>query len=127
MSISQLAFVGLIWGVTGPFIGNTSKPMQTSLQTKSKSIFQNLTQFKQKSVMIAYLVNQLGSLLFNYVLVSGELPVSKAVPVANSLSLLVATIMSIIVFPEVTNKPNSVAIILGSFCVCLGIALSQID
>lgn len=73
------------------------------------------------SYVCPFLFNQLGSVLFVYVL--GNADLSLAVPLSNSLTFLVTTIAGWCLGEETTNKMTWV----GAILVCAGVALCVAD
>lgn len=118
--------VSILWGCTNPFIKHAQTTNSQNTGTKdhreSKTISGNITRLiRDYKMMIPFVGNQLGSIVF-YFLLSTE-PISIASPVCNSLSFLFTAITSYFVFHEIVKYPflllaGTVVIVAGT-AVCL--------
>jgi hypothetical protein len=114
--------VGMLWGCTNPFIRRGQKLGNVQAQQVSKAprtIIGTLWGFFTNiNVFLPYLINQLGSLLFYY-LVAVE-PVQTAAPVCNNLAFMFTAITAYLL-GEPTRSP--VLLLLGVLSVSLGLML----
>jgi len=105
----SIILVALLWGVTNPLLnlGNSSLP-DDSLVTKLKS----------PRVLLPYLLNQTGSLLFYHLLATSDLHVTV---LTNALTQVFTLFFSTVLFgEELSSVPLAV---LGSSLVFAGVAL----
>lgn len=79
-ALTAAFLVGLIWGVTNPFI-KIGSVCVASRQQQGPGLRTWLT----ASLVVPWLLNQAGSLLFVVLLASSD--ISKAVPIANAVSV----------------------------------------
>lgn len=85
-TILACVLVGLIWGSTNPFVKRGSlKVEQHQLQRRSSRIA-GLLSWLEPSLLIPWLLNQSGSVLFT-VLLANAADISRAVPIANAVSI----------------------------------------
>ncbi|KAL9875588.1 transmembrane protein 234 homolog isoform 3-T3 [Glossina fuscipes fuscipes] len=98
ITIASLVGIGLLWGVTNPFIRLGS---QTTARIKAKSPLMEL------KFWLPFLLNQCASVLYAWTLQTCS--ITTAVPIANSLNFL---------FTAITG--NLLEVILGAALVCLG-------
>lgn len=76
--------VGLIWGSTNPFIRRGSLAVE-SAQAQQHSSNKQWQAWLTPALLLPWLCNQLGSVLF--VVLLGQADISMAVPVANAISI----------------------------------------
>ncbi|XP_017120469.1 transmembrane protein 234 homolog [Drosophila elegans] len=120
----QLLVVGLLWGVTNPFIRLGSQGIESVRDTGSK--WSNLVQ-EARTVgtrwryWIPFGLNQCGSALYVWTLQSASITV--AVPVANSLSFAFTAITGYALGEKLPGKK----IILGTLLICCGSILMIYD
>jgi hypothetical protein len=113
--------VGLLWGVTNPFIKRatvSSKAAETSRNPATgKSHLATLRQFcSEPKSFVPFLVNQMGSLVFYYML-STE-PVSRTAPICNAITFIFTALTGYVCFQEEVHSPLLLAV--GSLLVVLG-------
>ncbi|XP_023159998.2 transmembrane protein 234 homolog isoform X2 [Drosophila hydei] len=113
----QLLAVGLLWGVTNPFIRLGSKGIETVKDTGSR--YRNfLSELRMIGSRLHYWVpfglNQCGSLLYVWTLRSANITI--AVPLANSLSFAFTAITGYLL-----------EIIIGTLLICCGSILMIYD
>ena len=112
--------VALIWGCTNPLLKRGSVGIET-IENSSK-LQKALLQIKwlilNPSFTIPFLMNQSGSVLYYLTIASSD--ISIAVPVINSLTLVVTTIMGTLM----GEKVLSVRSYLGIVCVVSGVCIS---
>lgn len=128
--------VSLLWGCSNPFIKHaqviTSQRQAAAAAAAAlkegdetdkgharnffHSLLSGLRTFQDLRVLIPFLVNQTGSLVF-FFLLSSE-PVSIASPVCNSLTFVVTAVTSYAVFNEVVRYP--VLLIVGTMLIVCG-------
>jgi hypothetical protein len=84
--------VGLIWGSTNPLIrrGTLAVEAARTQQDTDKGTWQR---WVTPGILIPWLANQLGSVLF--VLLLGQADISMAVPVANAISIAANAVVSL--------------------------------
>ena len=106
MEILWILLVGIIWGSTNVYMEKGTK------QSLNLSYLPNfLNTFLHPKFLIPYLLNQTGSILYYFQL--GQVPLKLAVPLANSVTFLVTTLLS---------KPKTRTFIGGAFIIA-GISL----
>lgn len=134
-NIISMIIVAALWGCTNPFLarGAASRPAarnQENASAASISTFRkwipkcmhSLLNFCYLSVLLPYIINQCGSILYYYLLASCNL--SVVVPCCNALSLAFALGTSYILGERV-NYP--LRAILGSVLVTLGVAICMLE
>ncbi|RYH17979.1 hypothetical protein EON65_27835 [archaeon] len=131
-SLFGYILVSILWGCSNPFIKHgqalqnrsNSQDLDEDPQKKTnKGLFGSIKNMIQnKTVLIPFIVNQSGSLVF-YVLLSSE-PVSVASPVVNSLTFVVTAVTSYVLFNEVVRYPSM--LIIGSVLILLGTSLCML-
>mmetsp|Transcript_6078 Transcript_6078/g.8876 ORF Transcript_6078/g.8876 Transcript_6078/m.8876 type:complete len:168 (-) Transcript_6078:671-1174(-) len=130
-NIISMILVAALWGCTNPFLarGAASHPAENvaaaSISTFRKWIpkcMHSLLNFCYLSVLLPYIINQCGSILYYYLLASCNL--SVVVPCCNALSLAFALGTSYILGERV-NYP--LRAILGSVLVTLGVAICMLE
>lgn len=127
--------VSILWGCSNPFIKHAQAlKLHDSAQspeeengekghkTSGSGMLSGLKSFADMRVLIPFLVNQMGSLVF-YMLLSSE-PVSVASPVCNSLTFLVTAVTSYALFKEVVSHPYM--LIVGTVLIICGTTLCMI-
>ncbi|XP_023159997.2 transmembrane protein 234 homolog isoform X1 [Drosophila hydei] len=120
----QLLAVGLLWGVTNPFIRLGSKGIETVKDTGSR--YRNfLSELRMIGSRLHYWVpfglNQCGSLLYVWTLRSANITI--AVPLANSLSFAFTAITGYLLGEQLPGKK----IIIGTLLICCGSILMIYD
>lgn len=112
--------VSLVWGCTDPFLKRGSQGIET-VQTDNR-LLKIALQFKwlllNYQFTIPFLVNQLGSLLYYFVVAQSD--ISIAVPVINSLTLIVTTITGSLIGERVQSMKKYC----GMLCIVLGVSIS---
>ncbi|KAL9875587.1 transmembrane protein 234 homolog isoform 2-T2 [Glossina fuscipes fuscipes] len=103
ITIASLVGIGLLWGVTNPFIRLGS---QTTARIKAKSPLMEL------KFWLPFLLNQCASVLYAWTLQTCS--ITTAVPIANSLNFLFTAITGNLLDKLFTE------VILGAALVCLG-------
>lgn len=120
----QLLTVGLLWGVTNPFIRLGSKGIECVKDTgsKYKNFLAELRMIGSRlNYWIPFGLNQCGSLLYVWTLQSANITV--AVPVANSLSFVFTAITGYLLGEKLPGKK----IIIGTLLICCGSTLMICD
>ncbi|XP_016973943.1 transmembrane protein 234 homolog isoform X2 [Drosophila rhopaloa] len=120
----QLLVVGLLWGVTNPFIRLGSQGIESLRDTGSKwrnFIQEARTVGSRWRYWIPFGLNQCGSALYVWTLQSASITV--AVPVANSLSFAFTAITGYALGEKLPGKK----IILGTLLICCGSILMIYD
>jgi len=123
--------VALIWGLTNPLMKKCSKGIETcaSEGTSSSSWISSLFLelkflFTNWQYCLAYLLNQCGSLLYYYTL--GQVDLSIASPLTNTLTFIVTYLAGILLFGEKDEESN-IEKKIGLTFVCSGVLLIMID
>ena len=78
--------VGIIWGVTNPFLEKNAKQVESKDNTDNTSFSNLWSNFSRVSVIMPFLINQLGSILNVFALSKVELSIGNMI--ANSTSIL---------------------------------------
>ncbi|XP_022224667.1 transmembrane protein 234 homolog isoform X2 [Drosophila obscura] len=120
----QLLAVGLLWGVTNPFIRLGSQGIESVKDTGSKwrnFVLEVCTIGSRWRYWIPFGLNQCGSALYVWTLQSASITV--AVPVANSLSFAFTAITGYALGEKLPGKK----VILGTFLICFGSTLMIYD
>ena len=112
--------VALIWGCTNPLLKRGSVGIETidNSSKLQKALLQIKWLILNPSFTIPFLMNQSGSVLYYLTIASSD--ISIAVPVINSLTLVVTTIMGTLM----GEKVLSVKSYLGIVCVVSGVCIS---
>ncbi|KAH8290212.1 hypothetical protein KR054_001067, partial [Drosophila jambulina] len=121
---AQLLAVGLLWGVTNPFIRLGSQGIESVKDTGSK--WRNFLQEARTigsrwRYWIPFGLNQCGSALYVWTLQSASITV--AVPVANSLSFAFTAITGYALGEKLPGQK----VILGTLLICCGSILMIYD
>ncbi|XP_043947932.1 transmembrane protein 234 homolog isoform X1 [Drosophila biarmipes] len=121
---AQLLAVGLLWGVTNPFIRLGSQGIESVKDTGSK--WRNFVQEARTigsrwRYWIPFGLNQCGSALYVWTLQSASITV--AVPVANSLSFAFTAITGYALGEKLPGRK----VILGTLLICCGSILMIYD
>lgn len=103
--------VGMLWGCTNPIIKHaqansieTAKSVEENSRTKVQHVFHNLKRlFLEPTVFLPYIINQMGSLVYYYVL--SQEPVNRANPICNSLTFVITAITGYTFFGETFQHP----------------------
>ncbi|XP_047469886.1 transmembrane protein 234 homolog [Penaeus chinensis] len=118
-----LLVVSILWGVTNPLLKRASVGIE-DIQM-SNPLLQTLYEVKflasRFSYVFPFLLNQLGSVVFVYLLGAADL--SLAVPISNSLTFLVTTVAGHCLGEETTSRMTWV----GAGLVCAGVTLCVAD
>ncbi|XP_042236151.1 transmembrane protein 234 homolog [Homarus americanus] len=113
----------LLWGTTNPLLKKASVGIEDIHM--SNPILQTACEVKflasRLSYVCPFLFNQVGSILFVYSL--GATDLSLAVPLSNSLTFLVTTVVGRCLGEESTSRMTWV----GATLVCAGVALCVAD
>ncbi|KAL7735786.1 hypothetical protein ACLKA6_017793 [Drosophila palustris] len=120
----QLLTVGLLWGVTNPFIRLGSQGIECVKDTGSKyrNFLAELRMIGSRlNYWIPFVLNQCGSLLYVWTLQSANITI--AVPVANSLSFVFTAITGYLLGEQLPGKK----IIIGTLLICCGSTLMICD
>lgn len=115
--------VGLLWGVTNPFLKRESAGIEKV--THSNKLLQFLMELKFLALnwryMVPFTVNQLGAVL--YYLTIGRADITLAVPITNSLTFLFTTLFGLFL-----GEPSaSFWTYIGGLLVTCGVALCVIS
>ncbi|XP_032585690.1 transmembrane protein 234 homolog isoform X1 [Drosophila mojavensis] len=121
----QLLTVGLLWGVTNPFIRLGSQGIENVKDTGSR--YRNfLAEVRMIGSRLNYWIpfglNQCGSVLYVWTLRSANITV--AVPLANSLSFAFTAITGYLLGEQLPGKSK---IIMGTLLICCGSILMLFD
>ena len=120
-SIGLLSLVAVLWGVTNPLLRLTSSGMKRESATLSRQIGSDfLYLLTNVSYWAVFGLNQAGSLLFYWTL--GRVPLSTAVPLANSGTLVV----SLLTEECIGTRINRLYSYLGVIFVSIGIYLCML-
>lgn len=84
--------VGLIWGSTNPFIRRGTLAVEAARAQQANTDKRAWQLLVTPGVLVPWLVNQLGSVLF--VILLGQADISMAVPVANAISIAANAVVS---------------------------------
>uniref|UniRef100_A0A1B0BQM2 EamA domain-containing protein n=1 Tax=Glossina palpalis gambiensis TaxID=67801 RepID=A0A1B0BQM2_9MUSC len=103
--LASLVGIGLLWGVTNPFIRLGS---QTTARVKAKLPLMDL------KFWLPFLLNQCASVLYAWTLQTCS--ITTAVPIANSLNFLFTAITGNLLGEKIVGRK----VILGAALVCLG-------
>nr|XP_016927720.1 transmembrane protein 234 homolog [Drosophila suzukii] len=121
---AQLLAVGLLWGVTNPFIRLGSQGIESVRDTGSKwrnFVQEACTIGSRWRYWIPFGLNQCGSALYVWTLQSASITV--AVPVANSLSFAFTAITGYALGEKLPGRK----VILGTLLICCGSILMIYD
>uniref|UniRef100_A0A1A9ZFT4 EamA domain-containing protein n=1 Tax=Glossina pallidipes TaxID=7398 RepID=A0A1A9ZFT4_GLOPL len=109
ITIASLVGIGLLWGVTNPFIRLGS---QRTARIEAKSpVHYPLMELK---FWIPFLLNQCASVLYAWTLQTCS--ITTAVPIANSLNFLFTAITGHLLGEKAVGRK----VVLGAALVCLG-------
>ncbi|ALC40772.1 CG12929, partial [Drosophila busckii] len=115
----QLLAVGLLWGVTNPFIRLGSQGIES---VPEKNVIAELRMIGSRlRYWIPFGLNQCGSVLYVWTLQHANITV--AVPVANSLSFVFTAITGYLLGEQLPGKK----IIIGTLLICCGSTLMIYD
>lgn len=92
----SIAIVSLLWGCTNPLLRsgatkaeNNDREEKDTTETKIsllQSILNSLSKFKKPSVLVPYLLNQSGSIVYYKLLATSDL--SNTIPMCNALAMV---------------------------------------
>lgn len=92
-TVAAALLVGIIWGSTNPFIRRGSLAVeQAQHQQQLQGHRKRWASWFSAHIIIPWVINQLGSLLF--VALLGQADISMAVPVANAISIAANALVS---------------------------------
>merc|ERR1712130_538117 len=114
-----MLIASLFWGVTNPFLKNGAAGLENvthpklimHMALKIKWLFSNL------HFLVPFCVNQLGSVVFYYVLT--QHPISLAVPVVNASTLLITVVTGHILCGERLSLRQGMGLVLVAVGVIL--------
>jgi drug/metabolite transporter (DMT)-like permease len=140
-TIGSFVLVSLIWGITNPFLGQAAKREEDADSSKSSSgrkqevsgqqakkgngsfigsaLWQLVKFFSNWRFWVPYGINQLGSVLYNYLLGTSDISLSS--PICNSLTFVVTGITAkLLGEKQPTNWKtfSGAALILGGVALC---------
>uniref|UniRef100_A0A1X7V2X9 EamA domain-containing protein n=1 Tax=Amphimedon queenslandica TaxID=400682 RepID=A0A1X7V2X9_AMPQE len=125
MKILYYFLVALVWGCTDPLLKRGSHGMD-SVVTSSNRILSILLQLKwlllNYQFTLPFIINQTGSIL--YYIVVAQSDISVAVPIINSLKLVVTALVGWLVLGE---RVQSISTYCGMLCIVIGVSLSVIS
>ena len=125
MKLLYYLLVALLWGCTDPLLKRGSEGINSVVSSDSK-ILKVILQFKwlvlNYQFTLPFIINQAGSVLY-YVLIA-QSDISLAVPVINSLKLVVTTIVGIVILGE---RVESARTYCGMLCIVIGVSLSVLS
>lgn len=128
MSITDFApiigyfLVGILWGVTNPFIKRATVSSTSRAPAAGKSHLATLRQFcSEPNSFVPFLVNQMGSLVFYYML--SKEPVSRTAPICNAITFIFTALTGYVFLQEEIRSPlllatGSLLVILGTYFCC---------
>lgn len=129
--ICSLMMVGLIWGCTNPLVRRggadagesapaTGHKNDSSSSSSTGVVAKFVGRIQRVQVLIPYLLNQSGSLVFYYLLSTSDL--SLAVPICNGLALVFSALTSH-VLGERVDKPIraivGISLVVCGVCICV--------
>lgn len=119
----NLVLVGIIWGVTNPFIrrGTTGVDKIECESSVQKTLFEIKFLITRWQYIVPFLINQCGSVLYVYALQYAHL--SVAVPVANSCTFLFTALTAMIL----GEQKHSIKTYIGIALVAVGITICMTD
>ena len=115
--------VGILWGVTNPFIKRAAASKTVVTATGNKSHFSTLRHFcTEPKIFVPFLVNQMGSLVFYYLL--SKEPVSRTAPICNAITFTFTALTGYVFLKEEIRSPillaiGSLLVVLGTYFCCL--------
>ena len=117
--------VGILWGVTNPFIKRAAATKTTAAvpPTGNKSHLSTLRHFcTEPKIFVPFLVNQTGSLVFYYLL--SKEPVSRTAPICNAITFTFTALTGYVFLKEEIRSPillaiGSLLVVLGTYFCCL--------
>jgi uncharacterized membrane protein len=116
--------VAVLWGCTNPLLKRGSKGLEDVTKTTNK-LLNFILQLKwlifNYKFTIPFLVNQCGSVL--YFIVVGQSDISLAVPITNSLTLAVTSVVGTLLGEEIQSFRSYC----GMACIIIGVCLSVIN
>ena len=119
-SFGSYLIVGILWGCTNPFIKRGQAAVENSSNNHSNKAWK-IMRFLELRILVPFLINQCGSLLFYYLL-STE-PLGIATPIVNCLTFVFTAITAILIKEETIESPLSMIIGIGlvilGLCICL--------
>ncbi|EDW74944.2 uncharacterized protein Dwil_GK15624 [Drosophila willistoni] len=121
---AQLLAVGLLWGVTNPFIRLGSRGIESVENTGSKwrNFLREISLIGTRwNYWLPFGLNQCGSVLYVWTLQNASITV--AVPVANSLSFAFTAITGYALGEKLPGKK----VVLGTSLICCGSLLMIYD
>ncbi|CEM38012.1 unnamed protein product [Vitrella brassicaformis CCMP3155] len=111
--------VGALWGVTSPFLrcndAHDTSPQEDNILKSTMRLLTN-TKF-----IVPYLLNQVGSVLYYFLLRDYEL--SVAVPLANSLSFLFTCITEVCLDTQLVQTFTDPVGLVGALLIVTGAAV----
>ncbi|KAL5288616.1 TMEM234 family protein [Megaselia abdita] len=116
-SAISLVAVGLLWGVTNPFIKKGSKGMNKLKDSGSKIknfLLEAKFIFKRLDYWIPFAINQFGSVL--YVATIQKTQLSLGVPIANAFSFLFTAVTGSLLGEQIPGKD----LIIGTTFITIG-------
>ncbi|XP_039367533.1 transmembrane protein 234 isoform X2 [Mauremys mutica] len=117
--VSALVLVAILWGGTNPFLKTGTEGLEKVKQRNR--VLQLLAEMKflclNYKYMVPFLFNQCGSIIYYLTLASTDL--SLAVPLCNSLALIVTVITGKILGEDIGGKRA----VVGMLLTILGVAL----
>ncbi|KAJ1433306.1 hypothetical protein B484DRAFT_326837 [Ochromonadaceae sp. CCMP2298] len=121
LSAVGYAAVGILWGCSNPFIKHGQAGQG---RTEKSSVLGEIYSLLSKPrLLIPFMVNQSGSLVYYYML-SSE-PVSRASPICNALTFLFTAITGYFCFGEEVQNP--LLVLLGVLCILLGVYICLME
>ncbi|VVC27847.1 Putative transmembrane family 234 [Cinara cedri] len=119
-SILQLFLVGIVWGVTNPFIKLATNKVKRR-NKKFDLVSQVTDHLNNRNYLIPFAINQCGSLLFYFTLKNSD--ISLAVPIANGMSFVSTSIVG----PLLGEEKPKFRTLLGILFLLFGIFCFVID
>ncbi|SBT77796.1 conserved protein, unknown function [Plasmodium ovale] len=113
MHFVPYVLVGMLWGCTNVYV----KKGCTDKKRKQTTTLDIVAIVKDLNVMFPYVLNQIGSLFYYYLLSKSD--ISLAMPLSNIASFFFTYITEIIIF----KKPVTLNSVLGLTLVCAGLFL----
>ncbi|CAG7838504.1 unnamed protein product [Allacma fusca] len=125
VAVLLLVVVAIIWGITNPMMKKGSEGIENCTSSSAfRSFLMELKfLFLNWKYLMAYGLNQCGSLLYYYALGSCELMIAG--PLTNTLTFVVTYLSGKLIFGE--KDESSFTKKLGLACICGGVTICLYD
>ena len=121
----SMIFVGIFWGCTNPLLrhealqsNSSAEQFGTGSQQEGSRLLPSLKKFSHVGVLLPYILNQAGSLLFYLTL--GNSDISASVPICNGLALFFSVLTSFVIGEKVDSPVKT---IVASSLIVFGVAM----